>query len=55
VRDAAVSQARTRNAYSAIEMLLKAGAAVCRASCEVPVTRVPTGKVKLHQVSDEVP
>jgi hypothetical protein len=46
-----ISQAQRRAAKSSTAIQASAAAPVCAASTEVPVTTVPSGKVKLHQVS----
>ena len=49
----ATAQATRSSAKVQAESQAKASAPVCTASVAVPVTTVPTGKVKLHQVSEK--
>lgn len=51
VRTATVSHAKTRKPYSSIDNTATAVSELRSARLAAPVTQVPTGKVKLHQVS----
>ena len=51
VRIPTVSQAASRPTYRTTAAQRKKATCVCRASCVVPVTHVPTGNVNDHQVS----
>lgn len=51
VRTATVSHAKTRKPYSSTDSTATTVSPVRSARLAAPVTQVPTGKVKLHQVN----